>query len=219
MVSTAALLGLVLWSDSSPLPLLVALVALRYPLVALVITAAWTTLFWIRRDRGPTPDDESRFLEGVAAELHGGASPRAAIIRSAGRESTLDARRAVRAAALGLESTRLSASLASALPINGRLAGAAWAISSESGAPFGPVMGLLAQRAADRGRLLRERRALTAQARASAWIVAGVPIGLFALLVLSGRIDIGPSAPIAAVGAALQLVGVGLVVLMLRDRP
>ena len=66
--------------------------------------------------------------------------------------------------------------------------------------------------------MLRERRALTAQARATAWLVAGVPLGLFAVLAVTGRIDIGPSLPIAAVGLGLQLVGVAVVVLMLRGR-
>jgi Flp pilus assembly protein TadB len=219
MVTTAAVLGLVLWAGSSPLPLLVAFLAFRLPMVAVVGAAAWVTRDWLRRDRGPTPDDEARFLEGVVTELHGGASPRVAVVRSAERSTAVDARQAMRAASLGLDSARLAASLARAMPLNGRLAGAAWAISSESGAPFGPVMQLLSQRAAERGRLLRERSALTAQARATAWIVAGLPMGLFLVLLLSGRVDVGPSLPVAVAGAALQLLGVAIVVFMLRSRP
>jgi len=219
VLTIAAVIGLVLWAGSSPVPLLGVFAALRFPILALLLVAAWVTQDWLRRDQGPTPDDEAQFLEGVVTELHGGASPRVAVIRSAERSTAVDARQAMRAASLGLDSTRLAAALATAMPLNGRLAGAAWAISSESGAPFGPVMQLLSQRAAERGRLLRERRALTAQARASAWIVAGLPMGLFLVLLISGRVDVGPSLPIAVAGAALQLLGVAIVVFMLRSRP
>jgi len=217
MVSTAAAFGLILWSGLSPLPLLVAVVSLRYPAPALAAVAVWIVLVRLRR-HGPTPDDEANFLGGVVTELHGGASPRGAVIRAAAREKTIDARLANRAALLGLDSSRLASGLASALPINGRLAGAAWAISTDAGAPFGPVMQLLAHRGAERGRLLRERRALTAQARATAWLVAGVPLGLFAVLGLTGRIDVGSSLPIAVVGVGLQALGVGIVIHMLRGR-
>lgn len=217
MVSAAAALGFVLWAGLSPLPLLAAVASLRFPVPAFAAVAVWIVLGRFRR-RGPTPDDEARFLGGVVTELHGGAAPRTAVIRSAAREESIDARPATRAALLGLDSTRLASGLASALPINGRLAGAAWAISTDAGAPFGPVMQLLAHRAAERGRLLRERRALTAQARATAWLVAGVPLGLFAVLGLTGRIDMGPSLPIVVVGIGLQALGVGVVVLMLRGR-
>ncbi len=218
-MTTAVVLGLVLWAGSSPLPLLVVFMAFRLPILALVGAAAWVAQDWLRRERGPTPDEEAAFLEGVVTELYGGVSPRLAVIHSAERSTAVDARQAMRAASLGLDSTRLAGALASAMPLNGRLAGAAWAISSESGAPFGPVMQLLSQRAAERGRLLRERSALTAQARASAWVVAGLPMGLFLALLLSGRVDLGPSLPIAVAGAALQLLGVAIVVFMLRSRP
>ncbi len=218
MVSTTVILGVILWTGLSPIPLLATVVAFRFPLAALLVVAGWIVYERFRADRGPSPDDEARFLGGVVTELHGGASPRVAVIRASARERSIDARLATRAARLGLDSGRLAAGLTAALPTNGRLAGAAWAISTDSGAPFGPVMRLLAHRAAERGRLLRERRALTAQARATAWLVAGVPLGLFAVLVVTGRIDTGPSLPIAAVGLGLQLVGVAVVVLMLRGR-
>ena len=215
MVSTAVVVGLVLWTGASPVPVLLGLVSLRYPVLALVALGAWIAS-GLLRGSGPSPDDEARFLEGVVTELHGGAPPRAAVIRSAANEQTIDARLATRSVLLGLESSRLAAGLASALPLNGRLAGAAWAISTDSGAPFAPVMQLLAHRAAERGRLLRERRALTTQARATAWLVGGVPLGLFALLVVTGSVEVGPSLPIAAAGIGLQVVGIGLVVLMMR---
>lgn len=218
MVSAAIALGLILWIGLSPLPLVLTLAAFRFPLLALLVVAVWIVRERVLADHGPSPDDEARFLGGVVTELHGGASPRVAVIRASAREETIDARLATRTALLGLDSSRLAAGLTGALPINGRLAGAAWAISTDSGAPFGPVMQLLAHRAAERGRLLRERRALTAQARATAWLVAGVPLGLFAVLLVTGRIDIGPSLPIAAVGLGLQVLGVAVVVLMLRGR-
>jgi Flp pilus assembly protein TadB len=120
---------------------------------------------------------------------------------------------------LGLDSVALCRAFSQALPLNGRLAGAAWAISNEVGAPFAPVMTVLADRASSRGRLQRERRALTAQARATAWIVAGLPILLVAVLWATGRISLGNSWSVAVVGLGLQVVGVGLVLLMLRSQP
>lgn len=218
MVSPIATLALVLWSGASPWPLLLTVAAVRYPMPGLVAIGIWVVWGRLTHRGGPTPDDEARFLEGVVTELNGGASPRSAVIRAAEREEAVDARLATRAAHLGLDSARLATGLAAALPVNGRLAGAAWALSTDSGASFGPVMQVLVHRAAERGRLLRERKALTAQARATAWLVAGVPMGLFVLLTVTGRIEIGPSLPIAAVGLGLQASGVAIVLLMLRGR-
>jgi Flp pilus assembly protein TadB len=73
----------------------------------------------------------------------------------------------------------------------------------------------LAVRAVEAGDLIRERRALTAQARLSAALVGGAPIAVVALLVVSGRasalLDSTGGRTIGAIGLALLVAG-GLVV-------
>jgi Flp pilus assembly protein TadB len=109
--------------------------------------------------------------------------------------------------------------LGSALPVNGRMTAAAWLLAAESGGPAAAVMQSLAVRAAREGELIRERRALTAQARASAWVVAGLPAVLLVGAVGSGRLDTtGDPALgfIVALGVGLQALGVVVVVAMVR---
>jgi len=211
------ILAAVAWTGYSVLPLVVGVVALYNPLPALALVAVWVIHHRYLSMPGPSPDDEARFLAGIVSEARGGASPRQAVIRVAERDQMIQAGAAVRAATLGLESAVLSQALSHALPLNGRLAGAAWAISNEVGAPFAPVMGALADRASRRGRLQRERRGLTAQARATAWIVAGIPLVLVALLAITGRITLDHSWSIAGVGIGLQMLGIGIVAAMLRS--
>jgi Flp pilus assembly protein TadB len=81
-------------------------------------------------------------------------------------------------------------------------------------------MTTLAARADDIGTLARERRALTAQARLSAWIVGGAPLGLLAILAVTGRLGGLLGDPVGrfvlGVGLALEFAGAATVVLMVR---
>ncbi len=109
--------------------------------------------------------------------------------------------------------------LRSALYANGRIASASFVLAADSGGPAATVMQSLALRAARDGELQRERRSLTAQARASAWVVAGLPGVLLAGTIASGRLDSGGDAllgVIVAVGVGLQAAGVVVVAAMLR---
>lgn len=166
----------------------------------------------------PGPDDEARFLRALASELNGGASLRTALAVSADHSPRLDLGLASRLAASGLSGDRVAEALGNALPVNGRLAGAAWLLASRSGGPAASVMQTLAALAADEGALHRERRSLTAQARASAWVVAALPPLLLLVLIGGGRLELSDPAlvPIVAVGLALQGAGVAAVVWMLR---
>ena len=107
-----------------------------------------------------------------------------------------------------------------ALPGNGRLAAAAFRLASATGGRVAALFHTLAARAAETGRLSRERRALTAQARASAWVVGGMPVALLVLLAVTGRM--GPlladpaGVVVLAVGLGLEAAGVGVVWLMVR---
>jgi Flp pilus assembly protein TadB len=109
----------------------------------------------------------------------------------------------------------VAGALSEALPANGRLAGAAFRLATETGARAADVFADLAVRATEAGDLARERRALTAQARLSAALVGGAPIAVVALLVVSGRasalLESSSGRAIGAIGLALLVAG-GLVV-------
>ena len=215
-MTLAVLAAVALWRDGRIVVLAAAVLAVRRPVLGLAAVAVWVTVSRLRAAPSSGPDDEAATLERIVAELRGGASPRAALVRVASASPPVELAPAARAAEAGLSAGHVAPRLAECLPRNGRLTAAAWALASEAGAPAGPVMSLLARRAAARGRLDRERRALTAQARATAWLIGGVPLAVCAVLALTGRIGAGPAAPILAAGIALQFAGLAVVALMIR---
>lgn len=190
------------------------------PALALAGTAgyaAWAG--WHRRRRRAGPDEEAAFLLALSAELIAGASLRSSLDSAGGRSSRLPLRAASRAAAAGLPAPLIAGMLGDALAVNGRIAAAAWLLAAESGGPAAAVMQSLAVRAAREGELIRERRALTAQARASAWVVAGLPFVVLTGSFASGRLDIAGDPAlgvVVAVGLALQIVGVAVAAMMVR---
>lgn len=211
------LVGLALWRGQQIVVVAVLLAALRYPGPAVLGLTAWIVISRMRRvAQVARPDDEARVLDRLMSELDGGASPRAAVAAASRLGGPVDLAPARRRIEAGLPAPDVAAALRDALPHNGRLIAAAWALAADAGAPAGPVMSLLARRAAERGRLDRERRALTAQARATAWLIAGLPLAVCAVLAATGRLGAGPGLPLVAAGAALQVVGVWIVVLMMR---
>ncbi len=218
---TAMILALAL-AAGAPLPALgVAVLALWQPLWLLVAAVVWAALARRRRRQAAAgPDDEAGFLQGLASELDAGASLRAAVPAAATRAPALDLSRACRLAGAGLPAEEVGEALQAALPVNGRLAAAAFRLASATGGRVAALFHALAARAAEVGRLSRERRALTAQARASAWVVGGMPLALLALLAATGRIGPLLSAPAGALvlggGLALEAAGVLVVWLMVR---
>jgi tight adherence protein B len=190
------------------------------PMVLLLLVPAWVIGGRHRRRVGfPDPDDEAAFLQGLAAELAAGAPPRAALVAASSRAPQLDLHAAVRLAAAGLGSERVAAALESGLPTHGRLTAAAWNLTATAGGPAAAVFELLAVRTAEEGALVRERRALTAQARASAWVVAGLPVLLLAGMLVTGRLRPGSDPALGlviGVGVVLQALGVIAVWSMLR---
>lgn len=205
-----------------PLPVLgVAVLAMWQPLWLVAAAVIWAVVARRRRLRGRAgPADEAGFLQGLAAELDAGASLRTAMTAAATRAPALDLARACRLAGAGLSAEKVGETLQGALPVNGRLAAAAFRLVSATGGRVAALFHTLAARAAEVGRLNRERRALTAQARASAWVVGGVPIALLVLLTATGRIGPLLSDPVGAmvltVGLALEAAGVAVVWLMVR---
>ena len=206
----------------APLPALgVAVLAMRQPLWLLAAAVVWAVVARRRSRRvRPGPADEAGFLQGLAAELDAGASLRAAVTAAAARAPALDLACACRLAEAGLPAEQVGEALQAALPGNGRLAAAAFRLASATGGRVAALFHTLAARAAETGRLSRERRALTAQARASAWVVGGMPVALLVLLAVTGRM--GPlladpaGVVVLAVGLGLEAAGVGVVWLMVR---
>ena len=193
--------------------------AAMYPLPALLAIGIWALAVRSRSRVGAAPDAEAAFLGGVAAELASGAPPRAALVSAAGRADGVDLRRAARLAAAGISPRQVSEALASALPVHGRLAGAAWHLVATVGGPAVSMFELLAVRAADEGSLRRERRALTAQARASAVVVGGLPVLVLIAMAASGRLTSGADPALGflvALGVGLQAAGLSVVWVMLR---
>jgi len=174
---------------------------------------------WRRGRRRSGPDDEAAFLLALSAELTAGASLRSSLVSAGDRSDRLPLRGASRAAAAGLPAPIVARMLGDALAVHGRIAAAAWLLAAESGGPAAAVMQSLAVRSAREGELIRERRALTAQARASAWVVAGLPFVVLAGSFVSGRLDVAGDPAlglVVAIGLGLQIAGVAVVVMMVR---
>ncbi len=179
--------------------------------------AVWA--WWRRRRRQLGPDDEAAFLQALSAELTAGASLRSSLVTAGERNDRLAVGGASRAAAAGLPAPIVARMLGDALAVHGRIVAAAWLLAAESGGPAATVMQSLAVRSAREGELIRERRALTAQARASAWVVAGLPFVVLAGSLVSGRLDVGGDPAlgfVVALGLGLQLTGIAVVVMMVR---
>ncbi len=216
---SVAILALALAGGAPLVVVAVAGLAFWRPLWLLAAAALWAVIAR-RGRRQPGPGDEADFLQGLAAELGAGAALRSALVAAAARAPALGLGRACRLAGAGLPAGQVGEALESALPVNGRLAAAAFRLASATGGRVAALFHSLAGRAAEVGRLERERRALTAQARASAWVVGSLPLALLAMLAVTGRAGAllgSPAGPVVlAVGLGLEAAGVGIVWLMVR---
>lgn len=200
-------------AGAHPIGLGIAALAFLRPVWFLVAVAAWAGY---RRwsDRGAyRPREEAVFLEGLAAELRGGASLRSAIADAAARTG-IDLAVPVRLAQAGRPMEDIAHPLGERLVVNGAVAGPALRLAATAGAGVAPLFDALALRAAEAADEERETRALTAQARLSAWLVGGAPAALAAGIFAFRGWEFGDTslaAAIAAVGFGLQAIG-GLVV-------
>jgi tight adherence protein B len=218
-VLTAAVLAMVVALGEPGLGLAVAVAVLLGPAWLLAGIGGWALWHHAARNRGEGgPDDEAAFLRSVSSELQAGAALRLAVASGASG-SSLDLAPLVAASSAGLSADRVAAELERGLPINGRMAAGAFELAARSGGPAARVMHSLAMRAERIGELERERHALTAQARASAWVIAGLPLAVLLFVIASGRLSTG-SDPIllglVAVGVGLQVVGLAVVARMIR---
>lgn len=182
------------------------------PVVALGAMVAVAAVTSARSRRGPAPDDEVEILRDLVSELRSGASIRSAVAGVGAVRGGMAG--ASRLAAAGRPMDAVGRALNEAMPRYGRLVAATMHVSSIAGGPAVPGIESVAVAAADDAKLIKERRAATAQARASAWVVASLPVLLLALYGVSGRLS--GAGTLVMVGAFLQLAGVVVIVAMVR---
>lgn len=197
-----------------PLLVVAALLAATQPALFLAAVAGWAIYAWIdRRRAAASPDDEATFLRSLAAELRSGASLRPALAEAAGAVPPLDLTGPVRLAVAGLPMDLVATGLEGSLRVNGRLAAAAFRLSSWSGARVAAVFDNLASRAADTAELSREQNAATVQARLSAAVVGVAPLAMSVLLLATGHVTIrgAIAGTIVGIGIALEIAGLTLV--------
>jgi Flp pilus assembly protein TadB len=204
-----------------PLPLVaVGWLASVNPVAALVAVVGLVAVDRVRRGR-PTAAGEGELLRVLGSELASGASLRLAIAAVASGRSDVELRAAGRLALAGAPMEQVSWRLVDALPASGRMLAAAISLGSRTGAGLGALVQRLAERADDRAEMERERRAATVQARLSTLVVGLAPLLFTGLLVLTGAVpapwrSTGALAFISAIGLALEVAGLLVVVVMLR---
>ena len=174
----------------------------------------------LRKSR-PDPYQEVAYLQAVSAELQAGRSLRQALIDASVRAPDLDLTRVVRLCRSGRPMTEVATVTAGALPGTGRLVGAAVRIAAESGGRVSTAFATLAGIQADRIELRREVRSAGSSARASVFVLAGLPVfgllfagasGMLAELMAMGRV--GPI--LVAIGSALLIGGATVTLLIGR---
>jgi tight adherence protein B len=160
------------------------------------------------------------YLQAIASELRAGGNLRAALESAADRTPGLDLAGPVRLARVGAPMADIAEALETRLPRYGVIVGSAIHTAGLTGGRVAAVFDSLAQIASEDGDLARERRAATAQARISAWIVGGIPIVFLAWGFSSGRLGpllrSGVGVGIISVGLSLVAAGSGTVMYMLR---
>jgi Flp pilus assembly protein TadB len=218
---TAVLLAGALLLGAPAAVLAVVALGLWSPALFLLGVVVWAVAARVPRGRVSLARDEAVFLQAVAGELQAGSVLRAAVVSGAARVPGLDLRGAVRRAEAGRPATDVADALGSSLPVNGRLAAAAYRLAAETGGRAAGVFGGLAARATDRSELDRERRSLTAPARTSAVVVGTAPVVLLAVLLVTGHLGVLVSRGlvgivIVAVGVGLQAAGAVVVWWMMR---
>lgn len=172
--------------------------------LALVILLAF------RRERSPRGSVDVRFCRAVADELRGGASLRASLAVAADEINETALARACR---IGRSYEELASEAELCLPLVGSVAAAAIRIAGESGGRAAGSFEAMAFLAADEEEMRSERRAATAQVRASAFIIATLPVLMLAGLAATGHLSVlaaGGSLTAGFLAAGFILIVTGL---------
>jgi tight adherence protein B len=205
---TLVVLGLALGFGAPVVAVALLALALFHPVWFLVGVAGWSLRDRLLR-RAASEGEEAAFLRGLAAELAAGASLRTAIAAASERAPGLQLHRAVRLCRAGRPAPEIGTALREALPAHGPAAAAAFRLAAQTGGGVGRVVEALADRAEAEDRLARERAASTAQARLSAWLVGGIPVGLVVVGWATGR---GPDfGALGSAGPVVLAAGLGLI--------
>jgi len=166
---------------------------------------------WVRDDAGARRARELEWLEALVTEVRAGADPRTALVASS-RSVPGVVPRAV-AAALG------AGDVVAALKADGeqaplvRAVAACWEVASGTGAGLAASLATLADAGRESERLHRELRAGLAEPRATAMVLAALPVvglGLGSLLgaePLRWLFGSPPGLLVLAVGVALEALG------------
>ena len=212
LIATA--LALLIASGAPAVVVAIVALAVMEPIWFLAAVAVWAgAARWRSRPRR-SADIEADLLRGMAAELEAGSSLRAALVAAARRVPVLPLAPAVRMAQAGRPFGEVAELLAPVLPVNGVRVGAALRLAGETGARAADTFSKLAALAAAAAAASREERALTAQARFSAGLIAGAPVVLIAASALAGRAL--PESWMLAAGGGLLGTGVLSIVVMAR---
>ena len=182
--------------------------------VAAAVLLVWGDIHHIARRQRAGHVDEAAFLASIAANLRAGQSMRAALHEAAELEEDGSLRLVGKLALAGAPLAEMGP-LLERLPVNGSRVSAAMQVVEISGGRSAAVFGGLADRAGEESNRRRERRVLTAQARLSAAIVAGLPfvgvlLGGFSRIATLAAAGVGGFV-VAAVGLGMQAVGVAVV--------
>ena len=196
----------------APLPVLAAVgLAVWQPALALAAVLAWLGLTGAHRRSDP--DAEAAYLQAVAGEMRAGASLRHALGSASDRAFGLGLDRALRLAAAGQPLEGVAGALERTMPRLGMLTASAVRTAGITGGRAADVFDALALLATEEVGLARERRAATAQARFSAWIVGGIPVAYLLYAAVSGKLSALGSAGsvgqvLLAAGSVLLIAGV-----------
>ena len=212
---TAVVLALAVAAGAHPVAVMIVGLAVVQPAAFPGAAGAWSLYHAHRRAQRQRamPSWEADYLRAVSAEIESGASVRRALATAAGQAPELDLAATVRRAEAGRPVREVAVALQRALPLNGRMAAAAYQLVSETGARASGVFAGLAVRAAVAGDVERERRVLTAQVRLTAWIIGGVPVVATVALIVLGRSPSGGGTGrlVTVIGLALVSTGKSLV--------
>jgi len=209
------------WGFASGVPILVlalAGLAVYEPGLALGLMIG---LVLFGRYQAKSEEYEGAFLQAVAAELRAGAGLRLALADASERVPARSLSSVARLARAGRPLDEIADTLAAGLERHGPLTAAAIRIAGTTGGRVADTFDELALLAAEDMQMEGERRAATAQARISAWIVGGLPVAYLAYAAAGGRLSVLWNAGtigvvVLGVGGLLLLSGVGGIVLMVR---
>ena len=182
---------------------LAAAMSLFLPWFAAAMLAMLLVKQRLRQDR---TSRDVRFSRGVADELRAGASLRDAVAAAA---EDIGEVRLARSCRIGRSYQEVAALLQHALPEIGEQGATAVHVAGLSGGRAAETFEALALVAADDQELEGEVRAATAQVRASAAVIAAVPVLLVVGLISVGRLSIVTSG--GSIATTLLMFGGGLI--------